>query len=475
MVGERAATWMVKASFGAEWGPMTAETLLEMDERGSLGPGDLARCGDDGEWRSALEAVAELAAAAKSPSETSMADTATFAATDSAIALESDSPESTVDESLTLEVAAAKPAPSATRKRGLPGWTSFLAGSEATSPAEALPRFDGIDSWTRNSGDDDSPMMEDAAAESDTAEIPASSPPIEAPDSGSDLDLLNRWKQERDDRLLRLKGIVAEREAAAARATEAERAAKEQAEPPSAADVESTATDADSPPQEADSDAAAAPLESKSPTAPAKRVVRAEDWDQTLTRWKRSLPDWRIVGVLLVLPIMAWWLWPVSYGNVAETYHSMYAELRAIRDRPQDKTGMSEFVERSQAKLDLVLPTLKARANSQDQDTQLLLWIGRDCLVPMLKSPRTRDTKHEAMLKKLLAQWDSTHGIVRTEPPPSGISAKSEELVLPAPPPGSKPLGFGQSAAPETSEEPPNESPASDSKPESPASPAKPN
>jgi hypothetical protein len=64
----------------------------------------------------------------------------------------------------------------------------------------------------------------------------------------------------------------------------------------------------------------------------------------------------------------------------------------------------------------------------------------------MLKSPRARDTKHEAMLKKLLAQWDEQHHVLRTEEPAESSLSKSAEPEILTPLPGSKPLGFGQSA-----------------------------
>ena len=43
MAGERRESWYVKASFGAEWGPMSADTLLEMADNGDLARDDFAR------------------------------------------------------------------------------------------------------------------------------------------------------------------------------------------------------------------------------------------------------------------------------------------------------------------------------------------------------------------------------------------------------------------------------------------------
>ena len=65
---------------------------------------------------------------------------------------------------------------------------------------------------------------------------------------------------------------------------------------------------------------------------------------------------------------------------------------------------MNEFVERSQAKLDELIPWLERRASSEAADWQLMLWIGRDCLRPMLKNPRVRDSNEELKFKKLMAR-----------------------------------------------------------------------
>ena len=104
---------------------------------------------------------------------------------------------------------------------------------------------------------------------------------------------------------------------------------------------------------------------------------------------------------------------------------------------------MDEFAARSQAQLDELLPKLKPRATAKDPDVQLLYWIGHDCLKPMLKSPRKRNTKHEDMLKRLLAQWDKTHGIT-----PALEKPDLNSETLPPVSPSLKGLGFGKSAEP---------------------------
>ncbi len=474
MSGGHESTWYVKASFGAEWGPMTTATLLEMNERDSLGPGDLARCGIDGDWRSVANVLAELSDAAASPA--SMAE-----AGDETAVRDDDDPQVPCDpaeeESITVAKMPTLTSASSRRSGALPGWSNFWTPSSANESTEVLPRMQGIESFSQSISEpssdshaEDSMPSEVVASESATDNFSTATSPVEfsirpEPFDGTadatrplscdltlpdkELELLNDWKQDRTDELIRLKAIVAEREAILSRAAEVAKAEE--------AEAAAQTTDAEAAQSEGANETSPksdSPLSAESeskppvPSARPRRAIRQESWEQTLARWKRSLPDWKVAVLLPLLPLAVWWLWPVSYGNVAASYHAMYNRLREIRDRPLDKSGMDEFVERSQAQLDTLLPRLKDRATSKDPDTQLLLWIGRDCLQPMLKSPRTRNTKHEAMLKKLLAQWDQTHHVVAVEEPSESTDSDSEDLALPPPPAGSKPLGFGRSADP---------------------------
>ena len=66
MAGDRSQNWYVKASFGAEWGPMSVETLLEMADSGSFARDDLARCGLDEEWQPVPSVLDQLRASTSS-------------------------------------------------------------------------------------------------------------------------------------------------------------------------------------------------------------------------------------------------------------------------------------------------------------------------------------------------------------------------------------------------------------------------
>lgn len=449
MSEDREPTWYVKASFGAEWGPMTTATLLEMDERGSLGPGDMVRCGNNGDWRDVAEVLAELT------NDTPVRDND-----------DSPSPADFDNEESTTVAESSKLVSKSSRRPGaLPGWSSFWTPSSPNEPTEEAPRKSSLASWklavsepSSDSHDEDSLRSEVTAVESETGVFPIRSEPShETTDAqpcdltlpNKELELLNEWKQHRTEELVRLKAIVAEREAAIARAAEEAKAAEARAAT-QAMDDEVTPSEgtSDSSPKSVSPSPAKPELKPPAPSATQRHSTQQESWNHTLARWKRSLPDWKFAILVVLLPFAAWWLWPASYGGVAAEYRSMYKRLREIRDRPQDKTGMREFVEQSQAKLDKLIPRLKERATPKDPDSQLLLWIGRDCLQPMLKSPHTRNTKHEENLKRLLAQWDQAHHVVVTEEPPESDKSSSDNQALPPPPPDSKPLGFGRSPEP---------------------------
>ncbi|MBC7816023.1 MAG: hypothetical protein IAG10_03895, partial [Planctomycetaceae bacterium] len=183
--------------------------------------------------------------------------------------------------------------------------------------------------------------------------------------------------------------------------------------------------------------------ESATKTPPRRFSPPPESWKLTLDRWKRSLPDGKAALVLLIVPLAVWWLWPESSGNVGRTFRAMYDELRELRERPNDKTGMEEFVQRSQAKLDQLIPVLERRASPNRPESQWLLWMGKDCLRPMLKNPRLQSSKPELNFKKLLAEWE------RIYDPTKATSSSSEDE--PDPPASRK---LSTSTAPEPSPSP---------------------
>ena len=59
--------WYVRASFGTEWGPISASTLLEMADSGSLARDDLARCERDSEWQPIPDVIDQLRSSMSAP------------------------------------------------------------------------------------------------------------------------------------------------------------------------------------------------------------------------------------------------------------------------------------------------------------------------------------------------------------------------------------------------------------------------
>ena len=71
---ERQQAWYVKASFGAEWGPMSVETLLEMAGNGALARDDLARCGVESNWQPVPKILDQLRSPPTSDTKSNVAD-----------------------------------------------------------------------------------------------------------------------------------------------------------------------------------------------------------------------------------------------------------------------------------------------------------------------------------------------------------------------------------------------------------------
>ena len=419
MTHETSRSWYVIASFGAEWGPMSFDTLREMADKGDVSHGDLARCGIDGEWQSVMTVLEQ------SPTSEFTTDFEPEAAT--AMPEDQETQSLPIEESSAAEVEPEiKPPRQPVQRRpgALPNWSSYWSPDSAvTREPVAVPRFvpEPKERFSHAAAIDT-----EAAPKLSNATIASTDQQLEAndetdgdriPTNGSFAEL-EAWKHERSKRLDRLLKIVAERESAAAEAAreaEAERAG--------------SATDS------TDSDSPAADIEHSQPSEPnraatvmtSKRRAAAqqESWEQTLERWKRSLPDPKVALVLLLLPLAAWWWWPSSDTAIADSYQSMYFELLELRERPNDKTGMEDFLARSQAELDRVIPGLKRRASPAKPELQWLLWMGQDCLRPMLKQPRQADTKSEVTFNKLMREWKRRHDPKLEES--EGISASVKE------------------------------------------------
>ena len=405
MASERLENWYVKASFGAEWGPMSADTLLEMADHGDLARDDLARFDVAADWQSIQTVIDQLrpdplvANAGEAIAEEPQTEDDSF--TQPSVGEAELDPAPQISE---------QPTPIKHRGGALPGWSNYwVPESTESRPLVAHPRllledqdqpsdialsetaveetsFE-IVSDKANDGSSDESREASSATDTVTGAMPAD----------GDFAMLNSWKKERTERLDRLLKIVADREAAAREAAAAQSESANEAPAQEAATCEGECEP---------------PIE----TPPKRFSPPPEPWKLTLDRWQRSLPDRKAALVLLILPLAIWWIWPESSGNAGRTFRAMYDELRELRDRPNDKTGMEEFVQRSQAKLDQLIPVLERRASPNRPESQWLLWMGKDCLRPMLKNPRLNSSKPELNFKKLLAEWERLNGPSATSP-----------------------------------------------------------
>ncbi len=362
----REQSWFVRATFGAEFGPLDSETLLAMANSGELSPQDSARSENESDWQ----------------------------------------PLAPVLESL-REIGRVKPAHSDFRRERVASLVSAPAVQHSAvrfDPPVRTMMSEALEAIEANEELPESITLEQTAEPEgvDVAFDQSTIEEFEAEDDSPEFESLNSWRRQRRSLLKRLNGV-----AASHAAEESRKAHQTSAESSTSANAESDGT--------------ATPDSKTSPKRP-----QVESFDERMARWTRSLPSLGSLMIVALIVAAAVWFWPKWHSNrsIANRYHAIYDELRHRRDLPQDKTGMTEFVERIQPELDLFIQSLEKAATSDDQDSTQLLWIGRDCLRPMLKAPKARNTKHEAHLKKLLANWDQAHGIVNS-PETSTTSAAS--------------------------------------------------
>jgi hypothetical protein len=137
--------------------------------------------------------------------------------------------------------------------------------------------------------------------------------------------------------------------------------------------------------------------------------ARTETWEQTFARWRRSLPSWPVVAAACVLLLGLCWMWPRSQRATYDRYVALWNEWKTRRSDYKDREGWDSFLKRVRAELDETVPWLEKHARPTDQDKLVLLFIGRDCLRPMLQNPRMIGTKQEKQLEVLLATAKSIY------------------------------------------------------------------
>ncbi|MCX7423693.1 MAG: DUF4339 domain-containing protein [Planctomycetia bacterium] len=418
--------WYVRASFGTEWGPISASTLLEMADSGSLARDDLARCERDSEWQPIPDVIDQLRSSMSAPENPALQGEASEELlTHDPLTEENLNAEefATIDSSnfqtfddVNAPVPVSPALPRKSRQGALPGWSNYWSPDASNSSSaqdsrfpfssKQEPQFVDADSSTdellgNDHGEADVEVESEAYGIEHYDQVDSVESRQNSELNNDQFSLLESWKQQRTDRLNRLLKIVADREERA----RAEKNSDDEARSANpTVDVSSTTEPDDS---QVTGAAKSQPLIEVRQT-----VVRKESWEQTFTRWRRSLPDRTVVGVVLLMTCVAWWFWPESYGDVPETFRAMYDKLERLRELENDKTGMDDFVQVSQSRLAKIIPVLEKQSTPNRPESQWLLWMGRDCLAPMLKNPRLRDTKPEVTFRKLLAEWDRKFNLV---------------------------------------------------------------
>ncbi len=170
--------------------------------------------------------------------------------------------------------------------------------------------------------------------------------------------------------------------------------------------------------------------------APDLPAIPTEKFAQKRNRWMRSLPSKPIMAAVIVLSLTAWWFWPRSQRPVYNRLVAIWNELQIQRAHPLDKSGMADFVARAQTELNVIVPKLSKQTNSDDRESLLLLSVGRDCLQPMLKRPRERDSSREQQLalyfQELAVHYGRAKNVVLVE------EREPVSKVTPAPLPNSE-------------------------------------
>jgi hypothetical protein len=371
-------SWYVRTGFGAMLGPMPDDALRELAQTGALVPSDEVRDGATGEWFTAAEIPHLFTSHQLAPS---VAQSLHLIAT-------------------TLERATTEREPLAERAADEPqnAFDPPLTPIEPREIEEQPPES--------ATGDETEVLQEDPEAgsrrrasfepESDATD------PLSFPSPPPDDPLIAEWKSERARTIVDL-GLVS-------LASEMTQTQDEQEFPleipgglfddepktPSHVAVPQT------PPLHKRTFGRPAFLDQVTGLENGPRA-RPETWEQTLTRWRRSLPSWQVVTLALVIVVGLWWVWPRSQRGTYDRYVALWNEWKARRADFKDKEGWENFLKHVRAELDETVPWLEKNTKATDQSKLVLLFIGRDCLKPMLQHPRTIGSKEERHLETLLA------------------------------------------------------------------------
>jgi hypothetical protein len=394
-------TWYVQTGFGTVLGPMPTDVLREMVRTGEMVRSDQVRKGSGGRWHPASEIPGLFDPITSADSEqestappianpTSATDTATQSSEPEPSSTEqsvSDSisrqPESPATEqsasapTVTAESEPSSAAPSV-KSRLIPPSMPVISAIATSPPVAAEPSVaaESIESLKAK-------PLADLPAEPPSDDVSKTQPPPRED------DLISRWREERDRTRDELGAV-----SLAAEMTQSE-------------EVENFAPELPVDLRDEESEMPATKLVSPISESTTRRRtierpafldqvagledgprVQAESPKQKWDRWRRSLPDLRIAAAVIVVLFAAWWFWPRSSRGIYDRYVAIWDEWKIRRVDPKDPAGWEQFLNRTEKELNATVSYLEKHAGASDRESQLLLFIGRDCLQKMLRAPK---------------------------------------------------------------------------------------
>lgn len=435
-----AKTWFVQTGFGTVLGPMPTDVLREMVRTGEMVRSDQVRQGTDGKWRPASEILGLFDAIVAPDSEQQSAEPPIAVATP-VVAIDTPPPESETNkierlvsnpisqkaEPCAIEPAVSAPtvisepdppsAPPLVKGRLIPPQMPFVTAISASPPISPESPAAVVETVVESRA---VKLLVDLPSEppSDQASEIRSAPPED--------DLISRWRDERDRSReeLGMVSLAAEmtqshdvEDFAPELAADLLDGCPEVPAPSPASSISETRTRRSTIDKPAFLDQVAR-FENE-PRVPEEPL--AKKWD----RWRRSLPDLRIAAAVFLVVIVAWWFWPRSSRGIHDRYVAIWSEWKTRRMDLKDTAGWEQFLKRTEKELNASVPYLEKQARASDRESQLLLFIGRDCLQKMLKQPRQIGSPREHQMQTLFAVLHDMH-----DPPANG---KRLEAVIEPP------------------------------------------
>lgn len=414
-------TWYVQTGFGTVLGPMPTDVLREMVRTGEMVRSDQVRKGSGGRWHPASEIPGLFEPTTSADSEQKTAEppsepepNATEQPVSDSVTQNPDSPAAERTATAESEPPSAAPA---VKGRLIPPSVPFISSIAASPPVTVESSAAVV-----------AEPVADLPKVKPLADLPAEPPSDDV--SNAQLappedDLISRWREERDRTREEL-GTVS----LAAEMTQSEEVENFAPElPADLLDDESEVSSRKSVSSISESTTRRRTIERPAFLDQVAGLedgprVQEESPKQKWDRWRRSLPDLRIAAVVVVVLLTAWWFWPRSSRGIYDRYVAIWDEWKIRRVDPKDPAGWEQFLNRTEKELNATVPYLEKHARASDRESQLLLFIGRDCLQKMLKAPKQIGSPLENQMQVLFTVLQGMYQ-------PSGDGKRIETVIEP--------------------------------------------